>query len=165
MSFVVTWVLLAGLWWGLSGYTDVIHLTFGAVAVTLVSFLSHKHLAAAPTSLGRAWRTVLYLPWLFWQIIVANVDVALRVLGIRAVDPRMIRFKADLDTEYGLTLLANSITLTPGTVTVEAREDGEFIVHALTPGAAEGVLSRDMERRVRWVDGSAGDAPATQEGA
>ncbi len=156
MSFVVTWLLLAGFWIGLSGYYDAIHLTFGAVSVTLVTLLSHKHLTGG-SGIGRGLlmgvRTILYLPWLFWQIFIANFDVMLRIAGIRPIEPRVFRFKADLSTEYGRVLLANSITLTPGTVTVAAEEDNEFVVHALTKEAAEAVLQSVMERKVRAVEG------------
>lgn len=156
MSFVVTWLLLAGFWVGLSGYFDAIHLTFGAVSVTLVTLLSHKHLTGGSgigSGMMAGVRTVLYLPWLFWQIFVANIDVMLRIAGIRPIEPRMIRFKANLNTEYGRVLLANSITLTPGTVTVEAEDDNEFVVHALCVEAAEAVLQGDMERKVHAVEG------------
>ncbi len=158
MSFVATWVVLAGFWMGLSGKTDATHLIFGAVSVTLVSAMSHRHLTANATinlGLARTARTILYLPWLFWQIFIANIDVMLRVIGVRPIDPLVIRFRPDLKSDYGTTLLANSITLTPGTVTVEV-ENGEFIVHALTPAAAEGVLNRAMEERVRKVEGEGG---------
>lgn len=154
MSFLTTWIVLAAFWIGLSGYFDVIHLVFGAVSVTLVTALSHKHLMgdAKGDGLGRVIRTMFYIPWLLWQVALANIDVLLRVIGVRPIDPRMIRFKVDLESEYGLTLLANSITLTPGTVTVDVEEDGTFLVHALAPEAAEGVLSRVMELRVREVE-------------
>lgn len=156
MSFFVTWLLLAAFWISLSGYFDLIHLIFGAVSVTLVSWISHRHLfpeARAGRAMGAFVRTIAYLPWLTWQIIVANVDVMLRVLGFREIEPRMFSFETDVETEFGTTLFANSITLTPGTVTVNV--DGKtFIVHALTPGAAEGVLDREMEDRVKKVEGS-----------
>ena len=157
MSFIVTWLLLAGFWVGLSGYFDVIHLTFGAISVTLVTCISHKHLTGGSgmgLGFARAWRTILYLPWLFWQILIANVDVLLRVVGAREIEPMMIRYDADLKSAYGVTLLANSITLTPGTVTVEVDDDGVFLVHALSAEAAEGVLSRAMEGRVRKIEGT-----------
>ncbi len=155
MSFLTTWIVLAAFWIGLSGYFDVIHLVFGAVSVTLVTALSHKHLIGDSTrgqGLVRVIRTMFYIPWLLWQVALANIDVLLRVIGLRSIDPRMIRIKVDLESEYGLTLLANSITLTPGTVTVDVEEDGTFLVHALAPEAAEGVLSRVMEARVREVE-------------
>lgn len=158
MSFVLTWLVLAGFWFGLSGYTDAVHLTFGAVSVTLVTLMSHRHLTGGggyAKGLARAVRTVLYLPWLFWQIFLANVDVMLRIAGILPVEPRMIRFKADLESDYGRVLLANSITLTPGTVTVEVGDDNVYVVHAISAKAAEGVLQGYMDEKVRGVEGGA----------
>ena len=71
MGFLVTWILLAALWIGLSGFFDVVHLTFGFVAVTLVSLISHRHLTGG-TDIGRGparlVRLALYAPWLLWQI-------------------------------------------------------------------------------------------------
>ena len=158
MRFVLTWIVLAGFWIGLSGYFDAIHLTWGFVAVTLVSAISVRAPRDASDPVGRELvRTVRlfgYVPWLLGQIVVANWDVALRVLGIRPVDPRLIRFQPHLDSDYGRVALANSITLTPGTVTVEIEEDGAFLVHAIAPTAADGLLEGSMVERVHRVEGS-----------
>lgn len=155
MSFLVTWVLLAALWIGLSGYFDIIHLVFGFVSVTLVSALSHKHLTGGGSvSLGfaRMVRLILYLPWLLWQVLVANIDVLLRVFGFREIDPCVVRFTPELTSEFGKVTLANSITLTPGTVTVDIEGD-EFIVHALSREAADAVLAGSMEKKARQIEG------------
>ncbi len=156
MRFVVTWLVLAAFWTALSGYFDPIHLTFGFVSVTLVSALSSRYFAEG-TSVRREARglagLVAYAPWLFWQILLANFDVLLRVLGLRPLAPRMVRFKPHLETDLGRVTLANSITLTPGTVTVEVEEDGTFIVHAISPEAADGVLDGRMAERVRALEG------------
>ena len=161
MGFVVTWVLLAALWIGLSGFFDPVHLIFGFVSVTLVSLLSHRHLfgggaagsGQVGTSIQRVVRLALYTPWLLWQIVLANFDVALRVMGFREIDPVVIRFRPELSSEFGLVTLANSITLTPGTVTVDI-EGGEFIVHAITREAADAVLEGSMARKVHGLEGA-----------
>ncbi len=156
MRFIVTWIVLAALWIGLSGYFDPVHLVFGALSVTLVSALSYRHLigdgAVRPKFVSLV-RLALYLPWLLWAIALANVDVMLRVLGFRDIDPCVIRFKPDLRTEFGHVALANSITLTPGTVTVEIEPDGTFVVHAISREAAEGVLNQVMERKIQAIEG------------
>lgn len=157
MGFVVTWILLAALWIGLSGFFDGVHLTFGFVSVTLVSLLSQRHLTGEGAIGHGARRLValaLYVPWLLWQIVLANVDVALRVMGFREVDPSVIRFRPEIDSDFGAVTLANSITLTPGTVTVEL-EGGEFIVHAISPEAAQAVLEGAMARKVHKLEGAA----------
>ena len=155
MSFIVTWLFLAALWIGLSGYFDVVHLTFGFLSVTLVTALSHRHLTGGKPvgrSLARLARLVGYLPWLLWQILLANIDVTLRVLGFKPISPRVVRIRPDLRTNMGRVTLANSITLTPGTVTVEL-EGGEFIVHALSHEAAEALKTSEMEAKIRHVEG------------
>ncbi len=156
MRFVVTWIVLAALWIGLSGYFDPVHLVFGALSVTLVSALSSGHLigdGAVGPKFGALLRLAIYLPWLLWEIALANVDVMLRVLGFRDIDPCVIRFKPDLHTDFGQVALANSITLTPGTVTVEIEADGTFVVHAISREAAEGVLNQAMEKKIRAIEG------------
>jgi multicomponent Na+:H+ antiporter subunit E len=155
VGFVVTWLLLAGLWVGLSGYFDAVHLAFGAFATTLVTLLSHRFLAP-PHGLGRAAarlvRLALYAPWLLGQVVLANWDVLLRVLGLRPIDPQVVRLRPGLRSPFGEVTLANSITLTPGTVTI-AIEGGEFVVHAIAPEAARGVVEGPMVERVLRVEG------------
>ena len=157
MRFVLTWIVLAAFWIGLSGYFDTIHLIWGFVAVTLVSVITvrvPREGAPVGTEVGQVARLFKYVPWLLWQIALANWDVALRVLGVRPVDPQVVRFRPQLETDFGRVTLANSITLTPGTVTIEIEEDGAFLVHAIAPPAAEALLSGAMTAGVRRVEGS-----------
>ena len=157
MRFILTWIVLAAFWIGLSGYFDAIHLTWGLVAVTLVSAVSARTPRDGPsvvTEAGQVARLFGYIPWLLWQIALANWDVALRVLGVRPVDPRVVRFRPELGSDFGRVALANSITLTPGTVTIEVEEDGAFLVHAIAEPAAEGLLGGAMAERVRRVEGT-----------
>ena len=156
MRFVLTWLILAALWIGLSGHFDVIHLTWGLAAVTLVSALSARHLfhdTNLVAGTGAFFRLLAYLPWLVKQITLANIDVLLRVIGKRPVEPVLVHFEPELESEFGRVALANSITLTPGTVTVKIEEDGTFLVHAIGPDAAEGTLNGGMTERVRAVEG------------
>jgi len=156
VRFVVTWVGLAAFWILLSGHFDAVHLLFGLASVTLVSALSCRHIAEG-TTLGAEARRMLrlprYVPWLLGQIALASVDVLFRVLGLRPVDPCVLRFKPDLDSDFGRVTLANSITLTPGTVTIDVEEDGTFLVHAIAPEAAAAVIDGPMVTRVDEVEG------------
>ncbi len=110
-------------------------------------------------TLGVALRFLVYLPWLLWQIFKSNVDLMFRTTHPdMPIDPCVIRFKTDLTTDLGMTILANSITLTPGTVTIGI-EDGEYVIHAIAKGPADGLLAGDMQRWVKWVEG--GSPPAS----
>lgn len=156
MSFVFTWLVLAAFWFLLSGFTDAIHLTFGAISVTIVTFLSHRHvLRGAPLgrTIGRTVRVLSYAPWLLWQIVVANVEVIRCVLGFKPIAPQIVRIEPGTQSEFGLITLANSITLTPGTVTVDVDADGTLVIHALTHDAVQGVQSGAMAARARRVEG------------
>jgi len=90
--------------------------------------------------------------WLFWQIVLSNIHVLKVALSPRMNDlisPKMVQFKTDVTEEISMFVLANSITLTPGTVTVRV-EEKRFLVHALTEKAASGLPgeSDEMERRI-----------------
>ena len=155
MSFVVTWIVLAAFWMALSGFTDVIHLTFGAISVTLVSLLSHRHFTQEGKigqGIVRLTRTLAYAPWLLWQIVLANGEVIACVIGLKKIEPSVVRIRPKLHSAFGLVTLANSITLTPGTVTVDVEGD-TLVIHALTRSAATAVEQGDMEARVRRLEG------------
>lgn len=93
-------------------------------------------------------RLLFYIPWLIWEIIVASLQVAYLVLHPRIpVDPCIVRFKARLPNPVAKVILGNSITLTPGTLTINIDED-EFTVHALTEYSAESIIRDTMPRRV-----------------
>ena len=98
-------------------------------------------------------KLVTYVPWLAWQVFQSNWDVIKRVCmpGVQ-VQPRFIRVPCNLKTEFGRVTYANSITLTPGTVTVEAGDT--FLIHALHKDAADSLETGDMERRVQVLEGA-----------
>ena len=148
-------VLLAAVWLLWSGHYGLLLLGLGAVSLALVLWLSLRMRIVdeegAPIHLPL--RLLLYLPWLVVEIVKANVDVALRIVrpGL-PISPRLIRVRAGQHTDVGRVIYANSITLTPGTVTIDTEGD-DITVHALTREAAEGVLSGAMDRRVRRIEG------------
>ncbi len=99
-----------------------------------------------------AVKLLLYIPWLVWAIVKANIDVAKRVLSPSLpISPCMVRIKATQKTDLTRVIYANSITLTPGTVSVDLVGD-DILVHALTREAAEDVQSGDMDRRVTHLE-------------
>ena len=103
------------------------------------------------------WRFLTYIPWLFWEIVLANFDVAYRVWHPRArIAPRLIVIPFRTRTGIGTVAYANSITLTPGTITIGVdMEKRQMLVHALTDESAEGLLSGAMHERVLKLEGTA----------
>lgn len=96
---------------------------------------------------------ILYIPWLIYQIFLANFHVIYLVLHPRMpIDPKIVRFKTKLKSDLSVVTLANSITLTPGTITVDIRE-GRYYVHALSKKVAHDLLTGDMENRVAKIYG------------
>jgi multicomponent Na+:H+ antiporter subunit E len=96
-------------------------------------------------------RLALYTPILLWEIAKANVALAYVVLHPRLpIDPRIVEFDAAVWGDMPVTTLANSITLTPGTLTIDV-ERQHFLVHALIPDAEDDLLEGTLERLVRFV--------------
>ena len=106
----------------------------------------------APLQLGL--RPLPYAMWLVKEVIEANFHVARRLLDPRLpIQPQLIRLKASQSEDLTRVVYANSITLTPGTVSV-AIEDDEIVVHALTRSASDEDKSGEMDRRVTQLQGS-----------
>ncbi|WP_435093865.1 monovalent cation/H+ antiporter subunit E [Halorubrum sp. N11] len=99
----------------------------------------------------RILRGVIYVPVLLFEIIKANIDVARVILDPRLpIEPTMNRMRVIVGSGLPLMTLANSITLTPGTLTVRAR-DSDLYVHSLIPSARDGLFDGSLERWTRFV--------------
>lgn len=99
------------------------------------------------------FKALLYWPWLLVEIVKANLDVTKRVLGLTPISPTMVRIKATQKTELGIVIFANSITLTPGTISIDVHEDGDILIHALSRDGVEGLEGGEMDRRVTEMEG------------
>lgn len=138
----------------LSGKFDLFHLTLGVLSSALVSFLSADLLMfkEGKNRLVTGVRFLMYLPWLLYQIVLSTMHVTFLALHPRMkdqIDPTIVTFKTKLKTNIAKVALANSITLTPGTITVRI-EDQVFYVHAISRKAAAG-LPGEMEDRLARV--------------
>ena len=143
-------VILFVAWVVLSGHFDALHLGFGIVCAALVAACSYDLLLSAnnvPTTLMTVGRFAGYVPWILWEVFLANLHVAYLILRPSAMRPQIVRFRTSLTSDLARVTLGNSITLTPGTVTVDIVGD-EFCVHALSDKSAHDLRSGDMERRV-----------------
>ncbi|MGR3317426.1 MAG: Na+/H+ antiporter subunit E [Candidatus Anammoxibacter sp.] len=156
MSFILTAIIMFVFWILLSGEFTLILLLSGGIFSLMVAYMCHGFFIGdvnLKLEGKRILRFFKYLPWLLWQIVISNVDVAYRTLNPRmTINPSLVTFKNDLDTKMGIVTLANSITLTPGTVTIKAGKD-EFIVHAIDDKFAEAILEGEMQRRVKKIEG------------
>lgn len=157
MYSILVFILLMVSWVVFSGLLDVFHLTLGVISCAIVTRLSadlafENRAMSMGQRAEQAWRLGIYLLWLIWQVVLSNLHVlklALSFRGGEEIRPRIVRFRTKLKTDFGKYTLANSITLTPGTVTV--RIEGEvFTVHAISQFAADG-LAGDMEARIARV--------------
>jgi multicomponent Na+:H+ antiporter subunit E len=85
-------------------------------------------------------RLLLYVPWLIWQIVLSSLLVAVVVVHPKMpIQPRLIRFRTHLPHDLARMTLATSITMTPGTITLDVQGD-EFLVHALTEKSAQSLM-------------------------
>ncbi len=149
-------------WIVLSGKFDAFHLTLGFLSAAGVAFGTRRLGRLKPSIEGLHAKTgtrwLSYLPWLMWQIVLSAVQVAKVVFHPKLpIDPGMIKFRCDLPHSVAHLTLANSITLTPGTVTINVEHDEDYIVHALTKDAADSLVPAegegDMQTRVRRLFG------------
>ncbi len=150
-------------WLVLSGRYDATFVVEGVIVSGVVTFLSRDIFymifqrpdEATEVGIGSllltALRFVAYVPWLFYQIVKANFQVAYLVFHPRVpVEPHLIQFSTYLKGDIARVLLANSITLTPGTVTVRL-DGGRYLVHALAPFSAQGITDGTLQNRIAQI--------------
>ena len=150
VTLYVTWLLLSGVYQTL---WFVLGLISCAICVGIALRMEVVDRESYPIDLS------LLLPaywlWLFKEIVLANIDVTKRILAPSLpVNPQLFRVKASQRDELGKVIFANSITLTPGTVTVDIDGD-EFVVHALSDATKDDLETGEMDRRVTALEGPA----------
>jgi multicomponent Na+:H+ antiporter subunit E len=99
------------------------------------------------------FRFVGYLPWLILKVCQANIHLLKLIFHPRMmelIDPHIVTFQTNLRADLSITAMANSITLTPGTITVSADQEGRFRVHAIDRPSAE-ELPGKMGQKVQRV--------------
>ncbi|MCZ6674518.1 MAG: Na+/H+ antiporter subunit E [Verrucomicrobia bacterium] len=154
----VIFLLLFGTWIIFSGRFDSFHLTLGLLSslfITLISssFLFTNRSKSLGARLGEVARLPAYLLWLMWEIVLSNIHIlklALTPGEIKDLDPSLVRIKTKLKTDFGKYALANSITLTPGTITIDVDGD-ELLIHSISKHTADGVKDDTMENKIAQV--------------
>lgn len=142
-------------WLLLSGFFTAFLLSAGAGSALAVVWFARRMdvVDAEGHPIHLASTALLYWPWLLKEIVKSAWDVSKIILHPKLpISPTLVRFKPTQKTDVALVIHANSITLTPGTITIEARAD-EFLVHGLTRSGAQGVLASEMDRRVTVCEG------------
>lgn len=154
---LVLGMTLFGTWLLWSGHYTPLTISFGIVSCLLVTLLSRRmnivDEEGVPVQLGLR-PFIYYAPWLLKEIVMANIDVAWRILHPRLpIRPTIFWVRASQKGDLGRVIYANSITLTPGTVSIDMEGD-QITVHALSRAEAEEEMSGDMDRRVSKLEGS-----------
>jgi multicomponent Na+:H+ antiporter subunit E len=149
-TLFVFWLLLSGI------YTPFLVLSGLAASIAVAALAWRMEVAdreGHPIHLTLG--AVAYWPWLVKEIVKSGWQVAKIILAPRLpISPTLARFKPSQSSVVGLVTHANSITLTPGTLTVEADREA-FLVHALTRAGADGLAGSEMDRRVSRMEGGA----------
>ncbi len=155
-------VVLFIFWMLLSGSTQPKFLIYGVLTSIIAAWVSYPLLLISNSDETKLYfafgvnpvKLAAYAVWLAWQLVTANLDVIRATVRPEIeIDPCVVRFHYQTDNPMAKVVLANSITLTPGTVTMNVEEDGLYEVHALTIGAAEGLRNGDMQKKVAWLFG------------
>ena len=142
------------IWLLLSGHYDPLLLTLGVLSCITCLYVTWKakFIDEEGLPLHLLIRLPIYTLWLFKEIIKANIDTA-KIIIFNNPDPQNFRVKSSQKTEAGKVAYANSITLTPGTVTTVL--DGDILeVHALSSDMADDVKSGAMDKKVSWLEGN-----------
>jgi multicomponent Na+:H+ antiporter subunit E len=155
-AFWLTFIILFALWVVFSGRFDGFHLAMGLISSALVAAVSGDLMfpAGKPVGILGVWlRLAGYIPWLIYQIFLANLHVMYlvfhpRMMGL--INPKIIKFDSRLSGDYARMLFANSITLTPGTITVDVTALGRFSVHCIDVPSGQ-ALPGKMEEKIANV--------------
>ncbi|RKZ33774.1 Na+/H+ antiporter subunit E, partial [bacterium] len=127
IQFAVLFILWLLLTWSLDWQDIAVGLIFSLITVLLLSDIFLQKATRLVNPIRIFW-FIIYIPYLLWEIIKANFDVAYRVLHpALPIHPGIVKVKTTLKTDMGQTFLANSITLTPGTLTVDIIDDHLYV--------------------------------------
>ncbi len=144
---LIIWILLT--WPFVDGKIDIQVIAAGIIIAPIVALLFHEILPKEHRvfiSPVRIFWALVYMPVFFYYVIKANLDVVYRVLHPKMpINPGIVKIKTNLKTESGITALANSITLTPGTLSVDLTDDGHLYIHWIN------VKSDDIEQATKFI--------------
>ena len=149
---VTLFIVLFGFWLLMSGYYTPLILSLGVISCLLCVYLTIKGKFLDNETLPIYFfpRLIQYTLWLIKEILKSNIATA-KVIIMKSEEPELFSVKATQETNEGKVTYANSITLTPGTVTTQIK-DNVFEVHALTKEFGDDVRDSEMDRMVTWLE-------------
>lgn len=156
IRFLGLFIVMLALWLLLSGHYDPLFVSMGVGSSAVAAWfggalLEHTVGPAREHPRVRFLSLVVYVGWLIMRVIPSAIQVARIVLDPRLPpEPGMVRFRTQLASPAARTTLANSITLVPGTMTIDVTDD-EFTVHSFTPDAVEDLVTARMQNRIARV--------------
>ena len=154
LRLLILFFLTTGLWLALSGHFDPLLLSLGLLSAATVTLVSHRMgvIDAEGQPLELMPGLLRYAPWLAKEIVRACIDVAWRIVQPSLpIQPTIIRVPANQRTVTGRVSFANSITLTPGTISLDVLEK-QIEVHALTAESAADLERGEMGKRVEHLE-------------
>jgi multicomponent Na+:H+ antiporter subunit E len=148
---------LFAFWLLLSGHYTPFLLAAGVASSLFIVWFSDRMMSVVDREghpIHLTLGALTYWPWLLWEIAKSAWDVTKRILDPKLpISPVLVRLKAGQHSTVGRVIYANSITLTPGTITMELEGD-DLLVHALTREGAESLKGGDMDRRCCRFEGA-----------
>ena len=149
---ITLFIVLFGFWLLMSGYYTPLILSLGVISCLICVYLTIKGKFLDNETLPIYFfpRLIQYTFWLIKEILKSNITTA-KVIIMKSEKPELFSVKASQKTNEGKVTYANSITLTPGTVTTQIKND-IFEVHALTKDFGDDVRSSDMDKMVTWLE-------------
>ena len=153
MKSFILFLILICLWLLMSGYYNILLISLGIISCIFCVYIAKRGKLIDDEGLPIFFmpRLLNYLIWLFKEILMANLTTA-KVIINGNVEPETFTVKASQVTDVAKVTYANSITLTPGTVTTKMYKD-VLEVHALNADFGNDVRSNEMDKKVTWLEG------------
>ena len=153
MKSLVLFFILFSLWLLMSGHYSVLIVSLGIISCAFCVYVAKRGKLIDDEGLPTFFipRLLNYLMWLFKEILKSNVITA-KVIINGKVEPEIFTVKSSQVTDVAKVTYANSITLTPGTVTTKIQK-GVFEVHALNSDFGNDVRTNEMDKKVTWLEG------------
>ena len=151
-SFILFFILFS-LWLLMSGHYNVLIVSLGIISCAFCVYVAKRGKLIDDEGLPIFFipRLLNYLIWLFKEILKSNLSTA-KVIINGKVEPETFTVKTSQVTDVAKVTYANSITLTPGTVTTKIQK-GVFEVHALNSDFGNDVRTNEMDKKVTWLEG------------